>query len=120
MIREKGIFFRISALYKEGMSARELYETTRGVWRIGKRREKAEYAFCVYKNEIIEVYRILQWYPAGTLPYDTRSRESVDIEGRWEFEGEVADSKVRSQYIGRSVEDYISKGAINPVIYVNC
>ena len=59
-ITENVIFFRINKLYKKNMTPTALYETTRGVWRIGKRREKADYAFSVYKNEVLEVYKFLE------------------------------------------------------------
>ncbi len=119
-IDENVIFFRINKLYRGNMTPSELYETTRGVWRIGKRRELANYAFSVYKNEIIEVFKIIKWFPAGTLKYNTRSKESIDREGRWEFEGELAEQPIRNKYIGKSIEEFVSRRAQNPAIYHNC
>jgi uncharacterized protein len=64
-IHEKAILIRINRLYRYGMSEVELYEATRGVWKIGKRREKADYAFAVFRGIVKEVYKITQWFPAG-------------------------------------------------------
>jgi len=47
LIDENVIFFRISKIHKSNMTSTELYKTTRGVWRIGKRRELAVYAFSI-------------------------------------------------------------------------
>lgn len=55
------------------MADREPYEATRGIWVLGRRREKAIYAFAVFEGIIQEVYEISEWYPAGTLEYETHT-----------------------------------------------
>jgi hypothetical protein len=35
-------------LYRFGMTPMELYDVTRGRWKVGKKRYKAQYAFSVY------------------------------------------------------------------------
>jgi hypothetical protein len=90
------------------MGDEALYEITRGVKRIGKRRDKARYALAVYKGIVREVYRIDQWHPAGTTSYNTREKEEVKVRGRWEFTGSVAEPKIRDKYVGRSVENYLA------------
>jgi uncharacterized protein len=47
-IREPSVLIRITQLFRPGMSASELYEVTRGVWVIGKRRETLKYAMAVH------------------------------------------------------------------------
>ena len=113
-IHHKAILFTINRLYRSGMTPLELYETTRGVWKLGKRREKAEYAVCITYGIVREVYRIIKWYPAGTLDYQTRDSSEVKRDGRWEFSGEVA-SEIRDEYVGFSV----GKGGQNPIRYKN-
>lgn len=44
-IQEKAILIRISQLYHKSMSPQELYEATRGVWKVGPRRNEAEFVF---------------------------------------------------------------------------
>lgn len=80
-ITEPSILIRINRKYRDGMSQQELYEITRGVWKIGERREKAQLAFAIYQGVIKEVYTIDTWHPAGTTPYHTRS--DFDHPGRW-------------------------------------
>lgn len=43
----------------------------------------------------------------------------LDNENRWEFVGQKADEAIRTKYIGKSVEHYLSRGAQNPIKYVN-
>ena len=43
------ISITINQLYHSKISNEELYESTRGVWKVGERREKAEYAFAVFQ-----------------------------------------------------------------------
>jgi len=120
LIDEKAILVRISQLYRESMTSEELYEATRGVWKVGIRRDEAEYAFTVFRGEIKEVYKIDSWMPAGTFRYRTRLRSDVEVSGRWEFVGSLAEDDIRKKYIGRTLKDYLPQGAVNPIVYVNC
>ncbi len=115
------VLFRISKLYREDMSPFELYEATRGVWLMAAkgRREGAEYAFTVHNGLVKEVYRIDEWHPAGTTPYQTRSKADTDRPERWEFVGAPAEEHIRREYLGRSVQHYFG-GSSSPFTYVNC
>jgi len=119
-ITDPVILIRINRLYRHGMSDLELYEATRGVWKVGPRRSGARYGLAVFEGVVREVYEIRRWLPAGTLPYITGVHENVTQEGRWEFEGPVAAAPVREKYYGRSVGQYLTKGSQNPITYVNC
>jgi hypothetical protein len=46
------------------MTPVELYDATRGVWRVNPSRHKAKYAFAVYEGIVKEVYEIKAWFPA--------------------------------------------------------
>jgi hypothetical protein len=115
-VTDPSLLIRINRLYRHGMSELELYEATRGVWKLGTRRETAKYALAVFEGVVREVYEIEQWHPAATTPYATRTFE--DVSGRWEFTGKVAEEPFRSRYRGRSVAAYFKKGLQNPVAYV--
>ncbi len=113
------LLIRINKLYRHGMSATELYEATRGVWKVGERRQKAKYAFAVFEGVVREVYEIHSWHPPGSQHYETRSADDVTLKGRWEFKGQVAADEVRNKYVDRSVKEYLSPKAQNPIAYVN-
>lgn len=117
-IKEPAILIRINKKFRDGISQQELFEITRGVWKVGKRRESTKFAFAVFKGIVKEVYEIHSWHPAGTLPYSTRL--GINIPGRWEFEGNLASEEIRNQYIDLSVEEYFPGHAQNPITYVNC
>ncbi len=94
---------------------------TRGVWRLGPRRERARYAMAVFGGVVREVYAIESWHPAGTTDYTVQSRQQLALlEGRWEFTGRRAPNEVRDKYVGRSVSIYFKHGQQNPIAYVNC
>ncbi len=118
-ITEPALLIRIAKLYKPGMNATQLWEATRGVWKTGIDREKAEYVLSVANGVVQEVYKIGAWQPAGTASYTTRARSEVQIAGRWEFTGSVAHRTVRDKYIGKSIAHYFKRGNANPVNYVN-
>jgi uncharacterized protein len=114
-VQHKAILITINRLYRSDMSKEELYETTRGIWVVGEaRRNKVEYAMALYQGIVLEVYRIKQWYPAGTLKYNTRDTSHFKNSGRWEFSGNIA-KDVREEYVGFSV----GKAGQNPIRYVN-
>jgi len=44
------------------MSPEELYEVTRGIWKVGERsRNQVEYAFSIFQGIVLEIYRVDQW-----------------------------------------------------------
>ena len=90
-IIENVIAIKINQAYRENMTELELYEVTRGYWKVDvKRAEKADYVFSVYKGMIKEVYKVIEWLPAGTLPRPTLPDAEVPAD-RYEFVGEVAE-----------------------------
>jgi hypothetical protein len=119
-VTEPAILVRINQLYREGMSRQALYEVTRGVWRVGTRREGAQYALAVYRGEVKEVYRINRWFRAGSTPYKTRKQSALRVEGRWEFIGTVAEPSVREKYFGKLVKGHFAPHSQNPIVYVKC
>ena len=111
------MLIRINKLYHYGMTDRELYDATRGIWKIGENRDNAVYAFAVYGGIVREVYKIREWLPAGTT-FSTRG--DLECDGRWEFVGEVAEDRIRNKYLFKSVEEYLPDHAQNPIRYVKC
>ncbi len=118
-ILEPAILIRINQFYREGMSGIALYEATRGVWKVGIKREKANIAIAVYKGQIKDIYKIISWHPAGTTPYKIRHPDTYNIPGRWEFKGEEVDSNIKNKYVGKNISHYFRKGAQNPIMYLN-
>ncbi len=118
-IEEPAILIRINQLYRYGLSDIELYDATRGIWRVGENRNKAKYAFAVYEGIVREVYKIEHWFPAGTT-FSTRNPNDLDAPDRWEFVGQLAERRIRAKYLLKSVEDYFSQNSQNPITYVNC
>jgi len=114
-VKHKAILITINKLYRSDMTAQELYEATRGVWVVGHRRNDAEFAMAVYQGIVREVYRIKQWYPAGTTEYQTRDVTQLQKRGRWEFKGSIAEKNIRDRYVNKCV----GKGGRNPIRYEN-
>ena len=116
-IIENVIAIKINQAYRENMTELELYEATRGYWKIDvKRAEKAEYVFSVYKGIIKEVYKIKEWLPAGTIPRSTLPDAETPAD-RYEFVGEVAEETIRNKYIEKSIANLYRKGEANPIKY---
>ncbi len=123
MIRDQGILLiRINQLFRHGMSPEELYEATRGVWKIGARRNSVRHVLALYQGVVKEVYAVEGWEPANWRVYrfradELKAREKQDV-GRWQFKGSVAKEPIRGRYLGKDVSKYLVKGAMNPIQYV--
>ena len=110
------VVIKINRLYREEMSEEALYEATRGIW---KRKiesvEGTDYCLSVYKGEVVEVYKIDEWLPAGTIPMKTRTILPERTAGRVEFVGKVAPDELRNKYIGKSVAKLFKYGEASPI-----
>jgi hypothetical protein len=116
-INDPAILVRINELYRPSMTPAELYDATRGNWRLGPKKERARYAFAVFEGVVREVYEIMRWLPAGST-LSSRDPRGVRSPGRWEFVGRLAPERVRRRYVDRDVRAHFKRGAQNPIAYV--
>jgi hypothetical protein len=112
-IREPAVFIRIRRLYHPRMRPAELYEATRGVWRVGPKRSKALYALAVFEGIVREVYEIAGWFPANST-FTTRDASDFG-NNRWEFVGRLASETLRRRYVNGYVGHLFPQGAQNPM-----
>lgn len=103
------MLININRLYRRDMTETELYDATRKSWVVGSRKENAEYAIATYRGLTREVYKIENWYP-------------IEVKGktRYGFNGIQADSEIRNILRYKSIASFFSKGAANPIKYINC
>lgn len=125
-IEEPSILIRISQAFRYTMSAIDLYDYTRGQWKLNPENAKhAKYGFAIYEGIIQEVYEILDWYEAGKTYSVRQGNENIkrkdenSIKGRYEFIGNLASKEIRDKYKFKSVEHYFKKGNSNPIMYKN-
>jgi len=124
-IEEPSVLIRINKAFRYSMSEMELYDFTRGIWRVNlENAEKAKYAFAVYDGIIQEVYEIVKWFPAGStfntrINYESHKDFTTGEGVRCEFVGNLAPVKIRNKYKYKSVSHYFKKGNQNPIKYEN-
>jgi len=126
-IDEAAIAITINQQYDHIRDAEELYNCTRGLWRLKKQHaDRAKYAFAVYQGVIREVYEIGYWRLASPeskefwrarLMAQGKNPNPIINEGRYEFVGKVAPSYIRQKYVGRQLP---GRRAQNPIRYFNC
>mgnify|MGYP001178924859 FL=1 len=115
-ITEKVVLIKLSTTFRYNMEPFELYDYTRGIWKVAEnRRNEITHAFAVYDGIIQETYNVLQWFKAGTT-YANRDYDEWDKTGRWEFIGSISE-EMRTKYRYKSVEHYWSANAQNPIRY---
>jgi len=125
-INEPSVLIRINQAFRYSMSEIELYDFTRGHWKLNpENAKKVKYGFAIYKGIIQEVYEVFDWYEAGktfsvrTNNINIDSRIEDNLVGRYEFIGNIAKETIRKKYKYKSVEKYFNKGNSNPIMYLN-
>ena len=103
----------INEQYPHCQSAADLYNCTRGLWHVDRKRgEKVRFAFAVYRGVIREVYEVTEWNPATQSKSDWwieklksqgRIITPAKNEGRSEFTGNVAPEHIRRKYVGKQM-----------------
>lgn len=103
-VTEKVLCIVPNQLYRTDMSAAELYDATRGYWPVAfERAKQAEYVFSVYRGRVLEVYKVIEWYPAGTTFMATRENDGIISDERFEFVGQIASEDIRKKYVDKSL-----------------
>lgn len=126
-VDEPVVAINIAEQYPLVRNSDDLYNRTRGFWRIKKESaEKANFAFAVYKGVVKEVYEINRWEPAkvqtGQISLSKLNSRIVETGttvnfGRYQFVGKVAQESVRNKYLERHIP--IVHGQ-SPILYFNC
>ena len=117
-IDEPVVAININKTYRDGISAGELYDCTRGIWRLDRERaENAQFAFAVYQGFVKEVYEINQWHRELSTEYKNRQPKHTKLKNRFEFVGKVAQDNIRDKYVGKQIS---KRHRGNPILYYNC
>lgn len=113
-VTEPAMLIRINELFRDDMSAVELYDATRSSWKVSlNRANNVGYALSVYKGIVREVYLVKAWQEADPTAHEKNK-------GRFEFIGDIAEDAVRDKYKLKSVKHYFKKGNMAPFMYLNC
>lgn len=117
---DKVILISIGRSFRSDMSPEELFEYSRGCWKVDAQKHMPDYALIVFRGVVKEVYKISNWYKAGTLQYKYRGESEINLPNRKEFDGTIAEYNIRNKYLKKSVRKYFTKGSQSPTRYVNC
>ncbi len=128
-IKHSVLVIKINKLYHRGMSAKELYDATRGIWVVSLnsiQKKKVKYVFAVYNQLIVAVYKPDEWHYV---------HEMIDIPRPHEFENGI-DENVKNRvyfishdykaldenqqfYLHKSIAGLkVNQSAQNPITYL--
>ena len=115
-IIEKVLLVKLSDTFRYNMSPHDLYDITRGIWKVSKERQKVlTHAFAVYDGIIQETYKIEAWFDPDKT-YTGINTDKWKKNGRYEFVGNIC-NEMRRKYLLKSVAHYYPLRAQNPVRY---
>jgi len=113
------IAFKLNRLWTPNLTADELYEVTRKMWRVGARRNKADYALAVSYGIVREVYEIGCFSAESRWEPFTKNRDGKPLKTRrWGFVGTI--SQDLQNLVNTKVSHLPNSGGQNPVFYINC
>jgi hypothetical protein len=99
------LLININRLFNRQMSVDEIYHATRSSWKLSNRKDKAQFAIATYRGLTREVYMINDWF---------------EVNGRWGFNGKLAEEHIREALRYKSIAHLTIRGAANPIRCVNC
>ncbi len=115
-IKENIAIVKINHTYYEHISDLELYDATRGIWKIKLESVKnVDYVLSVAFGMVKEVYKVDIWVPANQLNRKTIPYDEVKGKNRIGFFGKVAEETIRKKYLNKSVAKLYKRGEANPV-----
>ncbi|MCL2399935.1 MAG: hypothetical protein FWC91_09380 [Defluviitaleaceae bacterium] len=120
-ITENAMLFKINKTFPKCKTSKDLYDATRGIWKVSSKKDLAKYAFAVYQGEVKKVYKITLWESVTPELYEQLNRLegwSEDYRKCWMFVGEVDELK-SEKYKSKNISRYLS-GRGTPINYVNC
>ena len=111
-IQHPVILFQLNKSFHKNMSEEEIYEATRGIWRIGAKgrdTHRYKYAFGVFKWIVRGVFSIDIWHKGLSTKYKFRPNLHLDEKNklRWEFTSAgKPPQKILKMYLHKSVRKY--------------
>ena len=126
-IKHNILVIRINKLYRSNMSAIELYNAVRGIWKLSyKKVKEIQYVFGVYNSLIVGVYKPTKWFickeakeylPRKDIILTKENEDRLFFRDEY-FEKGITDSQ-QNNYLGKSINGLnIKQGAQNPVTYL--
>ena len=110
------VVLRIGKKWRPNMDQDEVYDTVRGWWVMGPKREKCEYAIAVAHGIVRGAFRIDAWQARSGS--DSTRKVDASEKPKWGFDG--APAPELQNLLGQDVSDMFKKGSANPVSYLNC
>ena len=114
------LLIRIPKSYQVGMGSLFLYELTRGYWRVDIQKignvKAWPYAAVVFKDTILEVYKIDAWQTGAEAVMLTRVPNAAEKD-RYVFTGTIAPKSIRQRFVGQSCLNF-KPGDQSPVRYL--
>lgn len=123
------LIIKINKLYRRGMTAKELYDATRGVWVASLnsiRKKNVRYVFAVYNQLIVAVYKPDEWhyvYEMIDIPRPQEYENGIDenLKNRVYFISHNYENLDKHQqfYLHKSISELkVSQSAQNPITYL--
>lgn len=127
-IKHNILVIKINRLFHWNMTSRELYEATRGIWKvsISRARREIDYVFAVYNQLVVAVYKPDEWHYVREMidvprPHEFKNGINENIAARVYFISQNYETLDESQqfYLHKSIAGLkVNQSAQNPITYL--
>lgn len=116
-IEKESIIININKTYIRGSGENAIYEATKEIWNINKKRVyNIKYVLSEYRGLIVEVFEVINWYEKER-GFNPNAKKFGQTYIGYGFEGKVADDEIRNRYINKSIAENKKRGFSGVLIY---
>lgn len=111
------LIININKKYKRGISSLSIYDATKEIWTIDKRKvNNIQYVLSEFRGLIVEVFKVSRWY-TKERGYTPKSAKYGQTKIGYGFDGVQAPIEIRNKYINKSINDFKKRGAASVIRY---
>jgi hypothetical protein len=116
-IEKNCLIININKTYDRGAGEHAIYKATKEIWNIkASRTNEICIVLSEYKGLIVEVFEVLKWYKKER-GYNPGAKKYGQTYAGYGFEGKIAESNIRNNYINKSIAEYKKRGFAGVLIY---
>jgi uncharacterized protein len=122
-ISDDCMIININKNYGRGKSENAIYDATKGVWAISKKKVinkngeiLRKYVLSEHKGLVVEVFEVEDWF-SQDRGYNSKAIKHGETRSGLAFKGKVAADNIRDLYINKSIAHHKKKGAASPHRY---
>lgn len=112
------VIININKKYKRGFDYQAIYNATKEIWTIDKRKVNSiKYVLSEYRGLIVEVFEVVKPWYEKERGYNKNAKKQNQTKIGYGFNGVMAPAEIRDKYINKSINHVKKRGAASVIRY---